>query len=89
MFAAIDRSAAQPTPAAQRRHVGLDPGLVDEHQPSGIETSLPCLPALTSAGNVGGNLRDLTTRARRGEFSLGPMLMALYRNNNGAKSRVG
>lgn len=44
------------TPAAQRRHVGLDPGLVDEHQPSGIETSLPCLPALTSAGNVGAGL---------------------------------
>ncbi|MNL86041.1 hypothetical protein D3C87_2145830 [compost metagenome] len=27
----------------------------------------------------GGYLRDLTNRARRGEFSLGPMLMALLR----------
>ncbi len=31
--------------------------------------------------NAGGYLRDLTARARRGEFSLGPMLMALMRAN--------
>ncbi|WP_026620592.1 replication initiation protein RepC (plasmid) [Ensifer sp. WSM1721] len=29
--------------------------------------------------NAGGYLRDLTAKARRGEFSLGPMLMALMR----------
>jgi replication initiation protein RepC len=30
--------------------------------------------------SAGGYLRDLTTRARRGEFSLGPVLMALLRS---------
>ncbi|WP_026622182.1 replication initiation protein RepC (plasmid) [Ensifer sp. WSM1721] len=37
----------------------------------------------------GGYLRDLTRRAARGEFSLGPMLMALLRGNGGEKQRVG
>ncbi|MDQ0563223.1 replication initiation protein RepC [Rhizobium mesoamericanum] len=39
---------------------------------------------LERAGHInspGGYLRDLTARARRGEFSLGPMLMALLRAN--------
>ncbi|CCM79592.1 replication protein C [Rhizobium mesoamericanum STM3625] len=31
--------------------------------------------------NAGGYLRDLTRKAERGEFSLGPMLMALMRTN--------
>lgn len=39
------------SPAAQRRHVGLDPGLIDEDEPSGIETGLPCPPAPTPAGD--------------------------------------
>jgi replication initiation protein RepC len=30
----------------------------------------------------GGYLRDLTTKAKRGEFSLGPMLFALLRSNS-------
>jgi replication initiation protein RepC len=34
---------------------------------------------ITSAG---GDLRDLTRRAERGEFSLGPMLMALMKAND-------
>ena len=42
---AMRRKAAQPLalgpPAAQRRHVGLDPGLVDEDQTPRIETGLP------------------------------------------------
>jgi hypothetical protein len=29
------------SPPAQRRHVGLDPGLVDKDQSAGIETRLP------------------------------------------------
>jgi replication initiation protein RepC len=40
---------------------------------------------LERAGHInsaGGYLRDLTLRARRGEFSLGPMLMALLRTNS-------
>lgn len=32
--------------------------------------------------SAGGYLRDLTSKARRGEFSLGPMLFALLRANN-------
>jgi len=43
-------------PAAQRRHVGLDPRLVDEDQPAWIEAALPGTPALTPAGNVGPGL---------------------------------
>ena len=39
-------------PAAQRRHVGLDPGLVDEHQVVWIEAALPILPASASPNYV-------------------------------------
>ncbi|OAP35154.1 replication initiation protein RepC [Sinorhizobium glycinis] len=39
--------------------------------------------------NAGGYLRDLTAKARRGEFSLGPMLMALMRANQGAGRKAG
>ena len=35
------------SPAAQRRHVGLDPGLIDEDQPARVETGLPGAPALS------------------------------------------
>lgn len=48
--------AAQPLafrpPASQRRHVGLDPGLIDEHQVVWIEAVLPALPPLAPPGNV-------------------------------------
>lgn len=37
----------------------------------------------------GGYLRDLTRKAARGEFSLGPMLMALLRANESDGRRVG
>ncbi|ULJ82697.1 replication initiation protein RepC (plasmid) [Rhizobium sp. C104] len=39
---------------------------------------------ITSAG---GYLRDLTRRSQRGEFSLGPMLMALMKANDGRNQR--
>ena len=39
--------------------------------------------------SAGGYLRDLTARAERGEFSLGPMLMALMRTNSGAQLKSG
>ena len=35
----------------------------------------------------GGYLRDLTRKAARGEFGLGPMLMAALRANGGAEKR--
>jgi len=39
-------------PAAQRCHVGSDPGFIDEHQPARIEAILPGLPARPPAGDV-------------------------------------
>ncbi|MFK0278364.1 plasmid replication protein RepC [Ensifer sp. NPDC090286] len=45
---------------------------------------------LERAGHInsaGGYLRDLTARAGRGEFSLGPVLMALLRSNTGGSWR--
>ena len=58
--AAVQREAAQAlalrSPAAQRRHVGLDPGLVDENQTSRIETGLPRSPASPPASDVGAPL---------------------------------
>ena len=43
-------------PAAQRGHVGLDPGLVDEDQPPRIEAGLPGSPASPPARDVGAGL---------------------------------
>lgn len=47
---------------------------------------------LERAGHInspGGYLRDLTRRAERGEFSLGPALMALLRGQGGTGRKVG
>ena len=44
------------SPAAQRGHVGLDPGLIDEDQAPRIKTRLPGSPSPTSAGNIGASL---------------------------------
>src|SRR3546814_3686072 len=49
-------------PAAQWGHVGLDPGLVDEHETAGIETTLPGLPAPALAGHVRPGLDRKSTR---------------------------
>ncbi len=38
--------------------------------------------------SAGGYLRDLTRRAEKGEFALGPMLMALLRANGGIEKQV-
>ena len=52
--------AAQPLalwpPSPQRRHIGLDPGLVDEDQPPRVEPRLPGSPALAPARNVSAGL---------------------------------
>ena len=48
-----DQALAPRRPAAQRSHVGLGPGLVDEHQPPQVDAALMGLPARTLAGNVG------------------------------------
>ena len=43
-------------PAAQRRHVGLGPGLVDEDEAGRVDAALIALPALTLSGDVGTRL---------------------------------
>lgn len=57
---AMRRKASQPlalgSPAAQRGHAGLDPGLVDEHQPFRIKAGLPGSPTTTPARYVGAGL---------------------------------
>jgi hypothetical protein len=40
------------SPAAQRRHVGLDPGLVDEDEPVRLYTLLIGLPSPALASDV-------------------------------------
>ena len=44
------------SPSAQRRHVGFDPGFVDEDQPTRIQPGLPGAPASPTPGNVGARL---------------------------------
>ena len=51
--------------------------------PENAATVIACI--LERAGHInsaGGYLRDLTRRAGRGEFGLGPMLMALHKANS-------
>lgn len=52
--------------------------------PENAAVAIACI--LERAGHInsaGGYLRDLTSRTARGEFSLGPMLMALLRHQGG------
>lgn len=51
-----EQTLASRSPAAQRGHVGLDPGLVDEDQPPRVETGLPRSPPLPTACDVGASL---------------------------------
>ena len=58
--------------------------------PDNAATAIACI--LERGGHInspGGYLRDLTRRAAKGEFSLGPMLMALLRANGGQVARAG
>ena len=51
-------------------------------RPENAAATMACI--LERAGHInsaGGYLRNLTDKARRGEFSLGPVLMALLRAN--------
>lgn len=43
-------------PAPDRRHVGLDPGLVDEDEALGVEMLLQALPPLALASDIGAGL---------------------------------
>ncbi|KRC96465.1 hypothetical protein ASE47_31650 [Ensifer sp. Root258] len=54
----------------------------DAMAPENAAATMACI--LERAGHInsaGGYLRNLTDKARRGEFSLGPVLMALLRAN--------
>jgi replication initiation protein RepC len=58
--------------------------------PENAATVIACI--LERAGHInsaGAYLRDLTAKAEHGEFSLGPMLMALMRANIGTTKRAG
>jgi replication initiation protein RepC len=58
--------------------------------PENAATVIGCI--LERSGHInsaGGYLRDLTRRAERGEFSLGPMLMALMRTNGVPAKQAG
>ncbi|MNV07765.1 hypothetical protein D3C71_982140 [compost metagenome] len=50
--------------------------------PENAAVAIACILERSNMINsAGGYLRDLTRRSERGEFSLGPMLMALLRTN--------
>jgi replication initiation protein RepC len=77
-----------------RSMLGVSPSAYEEAcgflGPENAATVIACI--LERAGHInsaGGYLRDLTRRAERGEFSLGPMLMAQMRGQVGQKVRVG
>ncbi len=58
--------------------------------PENAAAAMACI--LERGGQInsaGGYLRDLTRRAENGEFSLGPMLMALLRANGSAVAKAG
>jgi replication initiation protein RepC len=58
--------------------------------PENAATVMACI--LERGGHInsaGGYLRNLTDRARRAEFGLGPMLMALMRVNGGVLGKTG
>ncbi|MCV9966909.1 plasmid replication protein RepC [Pararhizobium sp. BT-229] len=58
--------------------------------PENAATTMACILERTGHINsAGGYLRDLTVKARRGEFSLGPVLMALLRANGKSERSVG
>jgi replication initiation protein RepC len=76
-----------------RTMLGVSPSAYEEAcsvlGPENAATVMACI--LERAGHInsaGGYLRDLTRRAERGEFSLGPMLMAQMRGQAGATRRT-
>jgi replication initiation protein RepC len=77
-----------------RSMMGISPSAYqDACEAMGPENAAVAVAAiLERAGHInsaGGYLRDLTRRAARGEFSLGPMIMALMRSNGEARLAAG
>ena len=48
-----DQALAATAPAPERRHIGFDPGLVNEHQAARVYPGLPRLPSHAAASDVG------------------------------------
>jgi replication initiation protein RepC len=77
-----------------RSMLGVSPSAYQEAcevmGPENAATVIACILEKTGHINsAGGYLRDLTRRAQKGEFSLGPVLMALLRANGGETKRAG
>ncbi|MBB4192477.1 replication initiation protein RepC [Rhizobium aethiopicum] len=77
-----------------RSMLGVSPSAYEEAcagmGPENAATVIACI--LERGGHInspGGYLRDLTRRTERGEFAIGPMLMALVRANGGVRRDVG
>ena len=64
MWRLADQPATARTPAAQRGHVGLGPGLVDEDQTLGIDARLAGLPLQAAPGDI----RAILLSCERGFF---------------------
>ena len=62
----------------------------DAMGPENAATVMACiLERAGHIGSAGGYLRDLTRRAMRGEFALGPMVMAQLRANGRSQRETG
>ena len=77
-----------------RSMLGVSPSAYQEAcEVLGPENAAAVMACILERGghinSAGGYLRALTERAKNGEFSLGPMLMALLRTNAGPVSRTG
>ncbi|MCH4549569.1 replication initiation protein RepC [Rhizobium changzhiense] len=77
-----------------RSMLGVSPSAYEEAcsgmGPENAATVIACI--LERGGHInspGGYLRDLTRRTERGEFAIGPMLMALVRANSGVRRHAG
>lgn len=77
-----------------RSMLGVSPSAYQEAcEAMGQENAAVAVACILERANFinspGGYLRDLTRRTERGEFSLGPMLMALFKANTAGRLKVG
>jgi len=77
-----------------RSMLGVSPSAYqDACETMGAENAATVIACILERGghinSAGGYLRDLTRCAERGEFALGPMLMALYRSSGNGSRRAG
>lgn len=80
--------------ALVRSMLGVSPSAYqdacDAMGPENAAVAIACILERSNFINsAGGYLRDLTRRSERGEFSLGPMLMALLKSNGEGTLRAG